>query len=151
MSRRTRAGPLAAGGPPATPTPSPAALRRLVAGFIRHPSAAALAAGCVLRDQAQERSFHGPAAAGEFLDLWLRRAFAGVRWEVECVVSGGGAAAITFTFHGRHAATFMGLPATGQEVAVPMVLVLRLAGALVTRADLYYNAGTLLRQMGLGG
>jgi hypothetical protein len=29
-------------------------------------------------------------------------------------------------------------------------MVLRLAGGLISRADLYYNAGTLLRQLELG-
>jgi steroid delta-isomerase-like uncharacterized protein len=127
-----------------------AAGRRVVEAFAVEPDPDALAEDVVLRDQAQERSFRGRAAAGAFLDALFREAFAGARCEVETVVLGGDAAAITFMFQGRHERTFMGLPATRREVAVPMVMVLQLAGGLIARADLYYNAGTLLRQLELG-
>jgi steroid delta-isomerase-like uncharacterized protein len=124
--------------------------RRVVEAFAVEHDPAALADDAILRDQAQERSFHGRAAAGAFLDALFRQAFAGARSEVETVLLGDEAAAIAFTFHGRHDGAFLGLPATRRQVAVPMVMVLRLAGGLIARADLYYNAGTLLRQLELG-
>jgi steroid delta-isomerase-like uncharacterized protein len=124
--------------------------RRLVEAFAAAHDPAALAEDVIVRDQAQERSFRGRAAAGAFLDSLFREAFAGARSEVEAIVLGRAAAAIAFTFHGRHEGTFMGLPATRRKVRVPMVMVLQLASGLIARADLYYNAGTLLRQMELG-
>jgi steroid delta-isomerase-like uncharacterized protein len=109
-----------------------------------------LAEDVILRDQAQERSFCGRAEVAAFLDALFVQAFAGARIEVENLLVSGEAAALTFTFHGRQAGAFMGLPPTQQVVAVPMAMVLRLAGDEIRQADLYYNAGTLLRQLGLG-
>jgi len=126
------------------------AARRVVEAFARAHDPAALADDVIVRDQAQERSFRGRAAAGAFLDALFREAFTEARSEVETVLFSGARAAIAFTFHGRHERSFMGLPATRRQVAVPMVMVLKLGGELIARADLYYNAGTLLRQMELG-
>jgi hypothetical protein len=43
----------------------------------------------------------------------------------------------------------MGLPPTGQEVAIPMALFCQIKAGQIQRATLYYDAGTLLRQLKL--
>jgi predicted ester cyclase len=43
----------------------------------------------------------------------------------------------------------MGLPATGREVALPMIIVCHIAAEKIQQAAMYYDAGSLLRQLGM--
>jgi len=125
-------------------------MRRLLEALAPGQALEGLAEDVVLCDHAQERSFAGRAAVGRFLAAWFRQGFSSVQTEPGTMVRGEAAAVFAFTFHGRQDGPFMGLPPTRQPVALPMVLVCRADGGLLTHAALYYNAGTLLRQLGLG-
>ena len=43
----------------------------------------------------------------------------------------------------------MGIPPTGRAVAIPMALFCEIERQEIQLASLYYDAGTLLRQLGL--
>jgi predicted ester cyclase len=43
----------------------------------------------------------------------------------------------------------MGIPPTGREIAVPMALFFWIDAEQIRQVTLYYDAGTLLRQLGL--
>jgi predicted ester cyclase len=75
--------------------------------------------------------------------------FAEVRIEIHRLIADEHAAALEFTFRGRHQGRFMGIPPTSREVVIPMALFCRIEAREIRQASLYYDAGTLLRQLGL--
>jgi steroid delta-isomerase-like uncharacterized protein len=123
--------------------------RQLVEAFIVGRTAVALTEDVVFWDQAQSRSFAGRAAVEVVWQALFADGFAEVRIEIHTLITDDTAAALEFIFRGRHHGRFMGLPATGQEVAIPMALFCWIEAGQIRRATLYYDAGTLLRQLGL--
>lgn len=123
--------------------------RRLIEALVLERDYTGLAEDVVLRDQAQERSFCGRRAATALLDALFGQSFTGIETNVQMVVAGDENAALAFLFHGRQDGIFLGIPPTQQEVDVPMVLMCQMKGGQIREATLYYNAGTLLRQLGL--
>jgi predicted ester cyclase len=83
----------------------------------------------------------GPAAAYATA-LWLRDAFADLRWEIHQVVAEGDLAAVHCTMSGRHVRTFVGydedaqvkeaFPATGKRFATTQTHWLRIADGRVS-------------------
>jgi steroid delta-isomerase-like uncharacterized protein len=124
--------------------------RRLLEAFALEQDAAVLAEDVVLLDQAQERSFYGREAVIAFLNTFFIHGFSQTEAKVQSMIVDEAEAALVFTFYGRQDGPFMGIPPTRQEVDVPMVLVCQITDNWIQRATLYYNAGTLLRQLGLG-
>jgi steroid delta-isomerase-like uncharacterized protein len=122
---------------------------QLVEAFVAGRTTAALAEDVVFGDQAQARSFAGRAAVEAMCQALFVDGFAEVRIEILTLIADDMAAALEFIFRGRHHGRFMGLPPTGQEVAIPMVLFCQIEAGQIRRATLYYDAGTLLRQLGL--
>jgi steroid delta-isomerase-like uncharacterized protein len=123
--------------------------RQLVETFVLGRAGVALAEDVVFKDQAQSQSFAGRAAVEAAWQALFADSFAEVRVEVGDVIAEETAAALEFTFRGRHRARFMGIPPTGREIAIPMALFCVIETGQLRRASLYYDAGTLLRQLGL--
>ena len=123
--------------------------RQLVEAFVGGSTAVALTQDIVLCDQAQSRSFAGQAAVEAVWRAMFADSFAEVRIEISTLVADETAAALEFTFRGRHRRRFMGIPPTDREVAIPMALFCLIEAGQLRRASLYYDAGTLLRQLGL--
>lgn len=124
--------------------------RRLLEAFALEQDAAVLAEDVVLLDQAQERSFYGREAVIAFWHTFFIHGFTQTETKVQSLIVDETEAAIVFTFYGRQDGPFMGIPPTRQAVVLPMVLVCQMTGKWIHQATLYYNAGTLLRQLGLG-
>ncbi|MCI0399100.1 MAG: ester cyclase [Chloroflexi bacterium] len=123
--------------------------RQVVEAFVRAPAAVALVEEVVLKDLAQNCTYRGRAAVVALLRAFFVEGFAQARAEVQTMLVGECAAMLEFVFHGRQDGLFMGIPATGREVAIPMVLVCRIAAEKIQQAALYYDAGSLLRQLGM--
>lgn len=123
--------------------------RRLVEAFVLAHDPSVLADHVVLHDQAQERSYVGRPAVAALLNAFFVQGFTAVRAEVQSSVVDQHSAALVFTFHGRQDGLFLGIPPTHRLVTVPMVVVCRIEDGQITCAMLFYNAGTLLRQLGL--
>jgi steroid delta-isomerase-like uncharacterized protein len=123
--------------------------RRLIEAFALAQDASVLAEDVLLCDLAQERSFHGRGAVTALFNAFFRQGFTQIRTEVQATVIDEEQAALIFVFHGRQDGLFLGIPPTHLEVAVPMVLLCQVEAEQIKRAALYYNAGTLLRQLGL--
>jgi steroid delta-isomerase-like uncharacterized protein len=123
--------------------------RQLVEAFVVGRSAVVLAEDVVFGDQAQSRSFTGRAAVEAIWQALFVDGFADVRIDIHTFIADDMAAALEFIFRGRHHGRFMGLPPTGQEVAIPMALFCQIEAGRIRRATLFYDAGTLLRQIGL--
>jgi len=123
--------------------------RRLMAAFVRAPAAAPLAEDVVLEDVAQRRTCLGRDEAAGLLRAFFVEGFPAAQIEAEQLLADGEAAMLQFTFCGRQEGPFLGIPPTGRPVAVPMVLVCQIRDGRIQRAVLYYDAGRLLRQLGL--
>jgi steroid delta-isomerase-like uncharacterized protein len=123
--------------------------RQLVEALVTEWSAVALAEDIVFRDQAQSRSFAGRALVEAVWRALFADGFAEVRIEIQMLIADDTAAALEFTFRGRHQGRFMGIPPTGREVTIPMALFCSIEAREIQQASLYYDAGTLLRQLGL--
>jgi len=123
--------------------------RQLVEAFVVERTAVALAEDVVLWDQAQSRSYAGRAAVEAVWQAFFADSFADVQIEIHTLIADDMAATLEFIFRGRHHDRFMGIPPTGQEIAIPMALFCWIEAGKIRRATLYYDAGTLLRQLGL--
>jgi steroid delta-isomerase-like uncharacterized protein len=123
--------------------------RHLLEAFVVEGTAMALAEEVVFWDQAQSRSFAGRAAVEAVWQALFADGFAEVRIEAHTLITDDTAAALEFTFRGWHRGRFMGIPPTGREVVIPMALFCWIEAGQIQQASLYYDAGTLLRQLGL--
>jgi steroid delta-isomerase-like uncharacterized protein len=122
----------------------------LIAAFVERPERAPLAEGVVLEDFGQCMVYRGRAAVLAVLSAFFGEGFPDGRMCVEATLSEKQMVVIAFVFCGRQERVFLGLPATGREVAVPMILLFRVAQQCIEHIAWYYDAGTILRQLGLG-
>jgi steroid delta-isomerase-like uncharacterized protein len=124
--------------------------RKLIEALSRAPDFNAFTDDVVLLDQAQERSFTGREAVTAFLKGFFEQGFTQTQTEFQTIVVEEEKVACAFLFRGQQDGAFMGIPPTHQRVAIPMVIICKLQAGRIKQAELYYNAGTLLRQLGLG-
>mgnify|MGYP001261770299 CR=1 FL=1 len=117
--------------------------------FLETPLAVPLAEEIVVQDLAQNCTYRRRGGVQRLLQAFFAEGFSEVRLNPQTVLADEKAAMVEFVFYGRHAGVFMSIPATGQRVAVPMVLVCQIAEGFVVHISWYYDAGTLLRQMRL--
>jgi predicted ester cyclase len=89
-------------------------------------------------DKAQVRGFYEAIFA----------AFDAPQLEFHEVLWDGGACAIRFTMTGRHVGEFMGVPATGNDIALPGITILRFAGGRVVERFSQADMLGLLVQLG---
>lgn len=123
--------------------------RRLMEVFAREPAAAPLMDGVIWQDMAQNCTYRGRAAVAGLLRAFFVEGFPAARAEVQHLLADEETAVLQFTFHGRQDGPFMGIPATGREVSVPMIIVCHIATERIQQAAMYYDAGSLLKQLGM--
>jgi predicted ester cyclase len=132
-----------------TPDERIAANRHLAEQFVLSPTAVPLADGVTWQDMGQNCTYQGQAAVTALLQAFFVEGFPAARLALQHLLVDEKKAVLQFTFYGRQDGPFMAIPATGRAVSVPMVLVCTLTDAALEQAALYYDAGTLLRQLGL--
>jgi steroid delta-isomerase-like uncharacterized protein len=125
------------------------AISNLIATFIAAPTHAPLAEDVILEDYGQSMVYHGRTAVLPILRAYFSDGFPDGRICVDATFSDSRIIVIAFTFRGRHNGRFLGLPPTGREVAVPMILLCHTTDHHIQHIAWYYDAGTLLRQIGL--
>lgn len=54
-----------------------------------------------------------------------------------------------WTFHGKHSGEFMGIPATGKELALTGISIIRMRGGKIVEGWDGYDALGMLRQLGV--
>ncbi len=108
------------------------------------------AADAVFVDHAQHLTFEGQGHVRGIWHAYFGAGLAETRVRMHCHVEEQDTCAFAFELQGRHERPFQGLPPTGLEILVPMSLFCTLAGGKVRQIDLYYDAGTLLGQLGFG-
>lgn len=120
-----------------------------IAALAADPAQAPLTVDAVLEDYGQSMVYRGRQAIISVLRAYFGLGFPNRRIEIQDAFSNQQSRAVAFTFFGRQDGVFLGIPATGREVIVPMMLLYRLADGYIHYLAWYYDAGTLLRQLGL--
>jgi len=121
----------------------------LIADFARTPTQLPLTEDVVLEDHGQSMVYRGRTAVQPILRAYFVDGFSDGRVTVHTTLTNEQTIVIAFVFNGRHDGLFLGIPATGREVAVPMILLGHLNQQHIQHIALYYDAGTILRQLGL--
>jgi len=117
--------------------------------FLETPIAVPLADEIVLQDLAQNCTYMTRTAVHPLLLAFFVEGFSEVRIEKQTLLADEKSAIVEFIFYGHHKSVFLSIPATGKRVIVPMVLVCQIADGYIHHIRWYYDAGTLLRQLGL--
>lgn len=110
---------------------------------------AALTRDVILQDFAQDTSIAGRAAVTAFIHTFFHRAFVEKRVTINTLLADQETAALSLLLAGRQSTPFWGLPNTGRYLKLPLVIICRFQADYIARIELYYDAGTLLRQLGL--
>jgi steroid delta-isomerase-like uncharacterized protein len=113
-----------------------------------HDSVEAMADDVVFTVMASGETFRGRDAVLAMLDTYYRTAFE-ARAEPRTSVVGDGHAMIEVTFAGRHVGDFMGIPATGKDVRVPLCVVYDVDDGAITAGRVYFEVPVLLQQLGV--
>lgn len=123
--------------------------RQIITAFVENPVAVTLAEEAALQDHAQGRVYQGRTAVEGVLQAFFATGFPGAQIEVHSSTADETSAVLEFDLCGKQDGPFLGIPATGREVVLPMVIVCQIADCQVRRLSMYYDAGSLLRQLGL--
>jgi predicted ester cyclase len=103
----------------------------------------------LLIDHAQAQVFRGWATIQSHLRAVIDVGFPNAQIDIRTMLEDGHYTVVECTFRGSQWGPFMGITATGRPVAVPLVLVCQRCAGKIGRISLYYDAGALLRQLGL--
>lgn len=106
-----------------------------------------LAEDAVFIDLASGQRYEGREAIGEMLHHIYHVAF-DARAEDARMIVGEGAAALEAVFVGTHTGEFAGVPATGREVRVPLVVLYEVGEDGITEGRIYLQAATMMQQLG---
>jgi hypothetical protein len=85
-----------------------------------------------------------------FWSVFVGHGFAPALTDIQSLICDEAAVALSLLYRGRNIGALLGLPPAEHEVVLPMVFICHIRAGCIQRAELYYNAGTLLRQLGLG-
>ena len=120
-----------------------------VTALVNAPAQAPLSNDVVLEDYGQSAVYRGRPAVVSVMQAFFGLGFSNGRILIQETFMNEGSRAAAFIFHGQQDGVFLGIPASGRQVSVPMILLVRLTGAQIHYLAWYYDAGTLLRQLGL--
>jgi len=99
-------------------------------------------------------TLHGPEGFRQILEGWAT-AFPDGRVEVTNIVAGEEGVVIEFRGRGTHTGPLSGptgeIPATGRSVDVPFCDVMQIKNGKITSLHTYYDAATMMGQLGLMG
>ena len=121
----------------------------LITDFAHTPAQLPLTEDVVLEDHGQSMVYQGRTAVLPILRAYFVDGFSDGRVTVHTTLANEQTIVIAFLFNGRHDGTFLGIPATGREVTVPMILLGHINQQQIQHLTLYYDAGTILRQLDL--
>jgi steroid delta-isomerase-like uncharacterized protein len=83
------------------------------------------------------------------LMLENKMAFPDFHFDVEEMHHADAAVIVEGTFRATHGGPWRGLPATGRSVTVPMVIIFRFKDAAMLCERVFFDLGTVLRQLGV--
>ncbi len=100
-----------------------------------------------LRHDANMPDMEGPRAARDFI-AGVVSAFPDIQLRVEQLIVQDDLVAVRLFLRGSHRGTFLGVPASGREVAFESMEVFRLAGGKIAEQWVVLNALGLFQQIG---
>lgn len=121
----------------------------LIETLVAAPTAVSLADDVALTDFAQSHVVMGRAAVTASLRAFFVEGFPGANLETTASLIDNRAAMMAGVLNGRQQGQIGGIPRTGRQVPIPFVIVCHTAQEIIQRIELYYDAGRLLRQLGL--
>jgi steroid delta-isomerase-like uncharacterized protein len=102
----------------------------------------------VWRNIGLEETYRGKAEIAAFLSR-LFTAFPDLHFEVTHKIARGNNVAEQWYLQGTHRGTFMGIPPTNRRLEWPGMSMIEMRDGKFYRDHFYYDAGSLLRQLGL--
>lgn len=102
----------------------------------------------ILHDPALAEPVQGVDGVREFVTSVLT-AFPDARYSIESLVAEGDKVAQQISVRGTHQAEFQGIPATGQPVAVWVMVISRIANGKIVEEWQMFDALGMLKQMGV--
>jgi steroid delta-isomerase-like uncharacterized protein len=85
-----------------------------------------------------------------FFEL-MRTAFPDFRMSADDMIAEGDKLVVRFRMQGTHRGEFMGIPATGKQVDVPGIDVLRIVNGKAVEHWGVMDSGVMMQQLGVGG
>jgi steroid delta-isomerase-like uncharacterized protein len=99
-------------------------------------------------------TLHGPEGYRQYIQGWAT-AFSDSQVEVTNIVAGEEGAVIEFRGRGTHTGPLNGpageIPATGRSVDIPFCEVMQIKNGKISSIHTYYDAATMMGQLGLMG
>ena len=127
--------------------------RQLAKQLITEPTAVltavSLAPTITLQDYARDIVIEGREAVIAAFDTFFHVAFVETAVEFNTLLADNQTATLSLHFSGRQVAPFWGLPCTGRHVTLSLAIIFHFHTDQIAHIKLYYDAGTLLRQLGL--
>lgn len=112
-----------------------------------HRDVSMMAPDVVFRDMGTGQEYRTPEGVLGMLDYFYHVAF-DADAEPRNLLVGEGVAVIEADFVGRHVSEFAGVPATGKDVRVPLVVVYDVRGGLIVEGRIYFQVPAFLAQVG---
>ena len=103
----------------------------------------------ILQDFAQTTTVTGREAVTAVLHTFFHTAFTDLVIELDTLVANEETATLSLSLSGRQIKPFWGLPCTGRHITLSLAIICRFTADQIARIELFYDAGTLLRQLGL--
>ncbi len=100
-----------------------------------------------LEDLTMREPLRGREEVTGWLDALYHVAFPGATGEIRHITADDHSVAVEFTFTGVNSGSYLGRPATGRRVVLPMCAVFDVEGSRIRRVRLYYDAASLARQL----
>ncbi len=120
--------------------------RRVLEAYVAQHDTSMVAPDAVFHDVASGQDYIGREAIAAMLDYVYHVAFE-ARSETVRTVVGDGAAVLEAVLVGIHTGEFAGVPATGREVRIPLVVSYRIADGQVQEAFVYLLVASFLQQV----
>jgi steroid delta-isomerase-like uncharacterized protein len=106
-----------------------------------------IASDYVRHDPAFPGEVRGPEGFKQYV-LAMCTPFPDARVSIEDVIAEGDRVAIRWIFQGKHSGEFMGIPATGKELTVTGISIIRIRDDKIAEGWDGYDALGMLRQLG---
>lgn len=127
-------------------TPSVEETRQVLEAYAAEHDTSLIAPDAVFHDIASGQDHVGREAIAAMLRHVYHVAFE-ARAEVVRTTVGDGSAVLEAVLVGTHTGEFAGVPATGRQVRVPLVVSYRIADGQVQEADVYLLVSSFLQQV----
>lgn len=116
--------------------------------FIVDHDAAFYAEDARFQIMADPEPIQGREAIAGLMGALYGGSFTDTHVEYRTILADGNHVVLEFVYNGTNTGEFMGLAPTGQRVSVPILGIYEIDGDSITFGRIYYDVGTMMRQLG---